>query len=172
MDPMKRIIIVRFLFLSPSPTLTNLENTDLRAKGPEQRSRPVLSIVPSYQPQDSVLDARRVRAAYDWSESWNCRDNRFSASPRGRTYVRSRYECRIDTWIDNVDLRKRVFIVFYTEKREARRPIFDRPMSCYLSPINRLITSRVNNRWHYRADGGHPSSVHSQKSRLPQGIGV
>lgn len=54
MDPMKRIIIVRFLFLSPSPTLTNLENTDLRAKGPEQRSRPVLSIVPSYQPQDST----------------------------------------------------------------------------------------------------------------------
>lgn len=93
------------LCISPSPPPSALENAISEQKGPNRDRGHRSSLVST---AGFVLDARRG-VSERLIGKLNCRDNRFSGPLRGRTYVPSRYECRIDAWIDNVDA-KRVFI--------------------------------------------------------------
>lgn len=108
MDPMKRIIIVRFLSLPGSLSLSLYISPSAlpKTRSPSRKVRTEIAAGvidrPSYQPQDSCSTPEEysgpgVRTIDRKVGGTSCRDNRFSSPPRGRTYVPSRYECRIDT---------------------------------------------------------------------------
>lgn len=82
-----------------------------KTRSPSRKVRTEIAGIdrPSYQPRDSCSTPEEPGVSERLIGKLNCRDNRFSGPLRGRTYVPSRYECRIDAWIDNVDA-KRVFI--------------------------------------------------------------